>query len=84
MCTLTTWCEHNLDLTGATFDGGHFSVATFSGGEVDFSGATFSGGHVSFSGATFSGGQVDFSVEDYAAGISRAAEVDLTPGEIGA
>ncbi|GHJ50243.1 hypothetical protein Cs7R123_75850 [Catellatospora sp. TT07R-123] len=66
-----TWQGRNLDFTGATFDGGNFtnahftgttsfSGATFSGGEVGFGGATFSGGEVGFGGATFSGSTVGF------------------------
>ncbi|MFE9701610.1 MULTISPECIES: pentapeptide repeat-containing protein [unclassified Streptomyces] len=72
-----TWCGHDLDFTGAVFDGGdfagarftggtvRFSRATFSNGAVDFDGATFSGGTVSFGGATFSGGFVDFSTATF-------------------
>ncbi|MFC9534400.1 pentapeptide repeat-containing protein [Streptomyces sp. NPDC056975] len=57
---VTTWCGFDLDFTGATFDGGDFSDATFCGRLVDFSHATFSDGRVYFSGATFSGSVVGF------------------------
>ncbi|MET7520309.1 hypothetical protein ABZS88_44610 [Streptomyces sp. NPDC005480] len=30
----TAWCGHDLDFTGATFDGGDFSRAAFTGGKV--------------------------------------------------
>ena len=55
-----SWQGLNLDFTGVVFDGGDFSDAQFSGGEVDFSGAQFSGGEVFFSGARFSGAEVIF------------------------
>jgi uncharacterized protein YjbI with pentapeptide repeats len=55
-----TWRGYDLDLAGATFDGGDFTLAHFSGGTVTFNGATFSGGTVSFRGASFSGGTVTF------------------------
>jgi uncharacterized protein YjbI with pentapeptide repeats len=64
----TTWCVRDLDFTGATFDGGDFRDATFSGGTVDFDGATFSGGTVYFDGATFSGGTVDFRDATFSGG----------------
>ncbi|MEU0002535.1 pentapeptide repeat-containing protein [Streptomyces microflavus] len=75
-----TWCEHNLDFTGATFDGGDFSRSNFSGGqvsfrrstfssgEIDFGLSKFSGGLVDFGGSTYSGGQVDFSHSTYSGG----------------
>ncbi|MET9959479.1 pentapeptide repeat-containing protein [Streptomyces sp. NPDC006326] len=56
----TAWSGYDLDFTGAVFDGGDFSNASFSGGKVRFTGATFSGGTVSFYGATFCGGAVGF------------------------
>jgi len=59
--TATTWCGHDLDFTGATFDGGDFTGATVSGGTMSFSGATFRAGMVDFSGATFRAGTVAFS-----------------------
>ncbi|WP_127469791.1 pentapeptide repeat-containing protein [Streptomyces sp. B27] len=63
----TSWCGRDLDLTGATFDGGDFSGSTFSGGQVSFSGATFSEG-VFFSGATFCGGKVFFNRSTFSGG----------------
>jgi hypothetical protein len=37
----TAWCGHDLDFTNATFDGGDFSGAKFTGGGVSFHGAKF-------------------------------------------
>jgi len=54
-----SWQGHDLDFSGATFDGGAFSGATFDGG--DFSGATFTGARVSFAGAQFTGDRVSFT-----------------------
>src|SRR5215475_9680377 len=53
-----SWEGRNLDFTGVVFDGGDFSRAKFSGGEVNFFGAKFCGGTVNFSGAEFSGSTV--------------------------
>jgi uncharacterized protein YjbI with pentapeptide repeats len=68
----TTWCGFNLDFTNATFDGGEFDEAKFTGGNVSFRDAEFIGGctnfsravfvfgRVSFQGAKFTGGKVSF------------------------
>ena len=56
-----SWSHLDFDFTGVFFDGGNFSGAVFSGGEVSFDGAVFSGGEVSFSRTVFSGGEVSFS-----------------------
>ncbi|MGY4765278.1 pentapeptide repeat-containing protein [Kribbella sp. CWNU-51] len=55
------WRGHDLDFTGAFFDGGDFRGAVFSGGNVDFINAVFPGGTVDFINAVFSGGTVDFT-----------------------
>jgi uncharacterized protein YjbI with pentapeptide repeats len=55
-----SWQGLNLDFRGVVFDGGDFSGAQLTGGQVDFSYARFSGGTVSFQGAQFSGGRVSF------------------------
>lgn len=68
---LHSWQGHDFDFTGATFDGGDFSEATFSGGTVSFDEAAFSGGEVAFHRTTFSGGKVSF----YAAKFSGGAVV---------
>ncbi|WP_432938843.1 pentapeptide repeat-containing protein [Kribbella sp. CA-253562] len=54
------WHGHDLDFTGAVFDGGDFSGAVFSGG-VRFAGAVFAGSPVDFTGAEFADGTVDFT-----------------------
>lgn len=75
-----SWQGHDLDFTGAVFDGGDFRGAVFSGSTVDFSGAKFSSGtvtflHAEFSGATvtflgseFSGATVDFRSAEFSGG----------------
>ena len=62
------WRGLNLDFRGATFDGGSFADAEFSGGTVNFSRARFTGGTVDFSGARFTGGTVDFSYARFTGG----------------
>src|SRR5215472_16169902 len=52
--TAVAWQGLNFDFTGVVFDGGDFSGARFSGGEVTFRSAEFSGGQVYFSGVRFS------------------------------
>ncbi len=64
----TSWCGHDLDFTGAVFDGGDFGGAEFSGGLVSFGRAELSGGTVSFSGAEFSGGTVTFASAAFSGG----------------
>jgi uncharacterized protein YjbI with pentapeptide repeats len=68
-----SWQGLNFDFTGVIFDGGSFSGARFSGGEVSFRQAEFSGGEVSFRQAEFSGGEVSF----YAARF-RGSTVDFS------
>jgi hypothetical protein len=64
-----SWQGLNLDFTSVIFDGGDFSYAEFSGGEVNFDGADFSGGTVSFGGAEFSrGSRVDFTHSMFSGG----------------
>jgi hypothetical protein len=55
-----TWCGRDLDFTNATFDGGDFRGAKFTGGEVSFFGAKFAAGLVSFVGAEVTGGRLSF------------------------
>lgn len=57
----TTWCGRDLDFTAVVFDGGDFSGARFTGGQVSFGGAQFTGGVISFKSAKFLGGNVAFS-----------------------
>ncbi|MFD0578368.1 hypothetical protein [Dactylosporangium darangshiense] len=66
----TDWRDHNVDFTGAVFEGGDLDEAVFAGKSVSFRGARFVDGvlrlerarfmaTVSFRGAQFSGGTVD-------------------------
>ncbi|NLU68306.1 pentapeptide repeat-containing protein [Streptomyces sp. HNM0574] len=55
-----SWRGYDFDLTGTVLDGGDWSGAHFSGGEVSFAGATFCGGKVSFAQTHFSGSRVSF------------------------
>jgi uncharacterized protein YjbI with pentapeptide repeats len=64
-----SWQGYDLDFTGVVFDGGDFSGAKFSGGQVSFSGAKFSGGLVLFSFAEFSGSQVSFEFAEFSGGV---------------
>jgi hypothetical protein len=60
-----SWQGLDLDFTSVVFDGGDFSGARFSGGEVYFNLAQFSGGLVVFSNAKFTGGTVDFGYAQF-------------------
>ncbi|MFF7127188.1 pentapeptide repeat-containing protein [Streptomyces sp. NPDC008240] len=78
----TSWCGYDLDFTGATFDGGDFSFARFSGGKVGFTGAAFSGSEVSFSGAKFSGSEVSFSGAKFSGGKLSFGGATFSSGEV--
>ncbi|WP_225829175.1 pentapeptide repeat-containing protein [Streptomyces naphthomycinicus] len=78
----TSWCGYDLDFTGATFDGGDFSFAHFSGGKVSFNGATFSGSEVSFRGATFSGSEVGFTGATFSGGKVGFTSATFSGGEV--
>ncbi len=71
-----SWQGLNFDFTGVVFDGGNFTSAEFTGGEVSFDGAMFSGGgEVRFDGAEFTGGRILFNGARFAGGtvdFSRA------------
>jgi uncharacterized protein YjbI with pentapeptide repeats len=61
-----SWQGHDLDFTGATFDGGDFTGAVFSGW-VNFGGARFTGDDISFLGTRFSSGIVYFGGAEFSA-----------------
>jgi uncharacterized protein YjbI with pentapeptide repeats len=63
-----SWQGHDLDFTGAVFDGGDLSGAVFSGGTVNFSDTTFSSGTFRFLNSIFSGGTVNFTGATFADG----------------
>jgi hypothetical protein len=77
-----SWQGLNFDFTNAVFDGGSFSGARFSGGEVTFSGARFSGGTVSFSGARFSGGNVSFVGAEFSGGTVYFSEARFSGSDV--
>ncbi|MCX5256825.1 pentapeptide repeat-containing protein [Streptomyces canus] len=77
-----SWQDHDFDFTNVTFDGGDFTLATFSRSVVDFSGATFSGNVVDFSGATFSGNVVDFSGATFSGGTVNFLAATVCGGTV--
>jgi uncharacterized protein YjbI with pentapeptide repeats len=78
-----SWQGINFDFTGVVFDGGSFTGAKFSGGEVSFVGAEFSGGTVDFRYAEFSGGVVDFSGGKFSGGEVSFRSVKFSGGVVG-
>jgi len=78
----TSWCGYDLDFTGATFDGGDFSFARFSGGKVSFKGAAFSGSEVSFKDATFSGGELRFTSATFSSGNVSFSDATFSGSEV--
>ena len=78
-----SWQGINFDFTGVVFDGGSFTRAKFSGGEVSFVGAEFSGGKVDFQYAEFSGGVVDFSGAKFSGGEVSFRSVKCSGGVVG-
>jgi hypothetical protein len=78
----TSWQGHDLDFTGATFDGGDFTRANFSGGRVTFDEARFTAGTVSFDGAEFAGGEVDFDGAEFAGGQVDFDGAEFAGGQV--
>ncbi len=77
-----SWQGHDLDFTGATFDGGDFTQAVFSGGTVNFEGAEFSAGTVNFEGAEFSGGAVNFRRAEFSGGTVDFRRAEFSGGTV--
>jgi uncharacterized protein YjbI with pentapeptide repeats len=71
------WHGHDLDFTGAVFDGGDFSGAVFLG-SVRFNGAVFVGRAVDFTGAEFADGIADFTGARFAEGIVNFSSTRFT------
>ncbi|WP_461120926.1 pentapeptide repeat-containing protein [Saccharothrix stipae] len=83
-----SWRGHDFDFSGAVFDGGDFTGATFTDagtvtfagatitGRLSFAGATFAGGIVSFDGARFVGGAVSFDGARFKGGVVDLSRVD--------
>jgi uncharacterized protein YjbI with pentapeptide repeats len=77
-----SWQGLNFDFTGVVFDGGSFTRARFSGGEVSFIGAEFCG-KVDFQYAEFSGGVVDFSGAKFSGGEVSFRSIRCSGGVVG-
>ncbi|GAA4966958.1 hypothetical protein HD597_003874 [Nonomuraea thailandensis] len=75
-----SWQGHIFDFSGALFDGGNFSGARFTGGEVNFSGAKFTGGRVSFDRVEFSGAIVGFMAAEFAGGFVKFLKTKFSGG----
>lgn len=78
----TSWCGHDLDFTGAVFDGGNFSRAVFSGGTVSFVGAKFVGGSVDFSSAEFSGATVQYKGAEFSGSTVDFLQAKFSGGDV--
>jgi len=78
----TSWQGHDLNFIGATFDGGDFSRANFTGGLVNFDRATFTGGDVSFDQAQFTGGTVSFDQAQFTDGTVTFYQAQFTDGTV--
>ncbi|MGK5520708.1 pentapeptide repeat-containing protein [Micromonospora sp. URMC 107] len=77
-----SWRGYDFDFTGAVFDGGDFSHASFTGGEVSFGGATFTDGDLSFDGASFIGGEVYFGGATFSGGEVSFGGATFSGGEV--
>jgi uncharacterized protein YjbI with pentapeptide repeats len=75
-----SWQGLNFDFTGVVFDGGSFTQARFSGGEVNFTHAEFSGSEVGFAFAEFSGGTVNFHQTKFSGGTVVFYGTEFTGG----
>ena len=77
-----SWQGLTFDFTGAVFDGGEFSLAKFSGGQVSFEDAEFSAGVVAFRGAVFSGGAVYFNLAKFSGGRVNFGGAKFSGGQV--
>jgi uncharacterized protein YjbI with pentapeptide repeats len=92
----TTWCGRDFSFTNATFDGGDFSRAKFTG-DVSFHGAKFTvmqgvpflfqraefaAGQVSFHEAKFTGGEVSFRGARFTGGTVIFDNAEFTGGKV--
>jgi uncharacterized protein YjbI with pentapeptide repeats len=91
--TPTVWRGCDFDFTNATFDGGDFELAEFTGkvsfrfakfigGEVSFRRAIVRGGEVSFENAEFIGGMVSFQFAQFALGDALFSRAKFIGGEV--
>jgi uncharacterized protein YjbI with pentapeptide repeats len=77
-----SWQGLDFDFRGVVFDGGDFSDAQFSSGDVRFEDAQFSGGTVDFLGAQFSGGEVSFHGAQFSGGDVGFAGAQFSGGTV--
>ncbi|MGW0731871.1 pentapeptide repeat-containing protein [Streptomyces sp. NPDC002851] len=77
-----SWQGHSFDFTGASFDGGDFTEADFSGGHVSFQKAQFTGGEVHFHGAQFTGGEINFFLAEFTGGTVDFSGAEFTGGTV--
>ena len=77
-----SWQGLNFNFRGAVFDGGNFSWAQFSGGEVRFGNSVFSGGTVFFTGAQFSGATVFFTGVQFSGGTVDFNGAEFSGGRV--
>jgi uncharacterized protein YjbI with pentapeptide repeats len=91
--TAAVWHGCDFDFTNATFDGGDFGMAKFTGkvsfrfakfigGEVSFRRAIVLGGEVSFADAEFAGGVVSFQFAQFVLGDVLFSRAKFTDGEV--
>lgn len=77
-----SWRGHDLDFTGAVFDGGDFAGAHFTG-PTSFSNARFSGGTVRFSKATFANEKVSFDGAEFLSSTVWFDATTFSDGDVG-
>jgi hypothetical protein len=77
-----SWRGFDLDLSGATLNGGDLSGAFFQRGRIRFDGATFVGGEFWFSGASFSGADVTFDEAAFVGGVVAFDRATFSGGRV--
>jgi uncharacterized protein YjbI with pentapeptide repeats len=77
-----SWQGHDLDFTGATFDGADFSDAAFTGGTVSFKQANFIGGNTRFYGVKFAGADVEFDEATFTDGRVSFNQSTFSGGDV--
>ncbi|WP_336207619.1 pentapeptide repeat-containing protein [Nonomuraea sp. LPB2021202275-12-8] len=77
-----SWQGHTFDFSDAVFDGGNFSGARFTDGDVNFSGTKFTGGRVSFDRVEFSGAIVGFLGAEFSGGLVKFLDTTFSGGTV--
>ncbi|MEV0035200.1 pentapeptide repeat-containing protein [Streptomyces sp. NPDC050804] len=77
-----SWQGHDFDFTNVVFDGGSWSQAQFSAGQVSFDDARFTGSDATFEGAQFSGSRVSFHDARFASDQVSFRDAQFTKGEV--